>query len=425
MKNFNTKYNTQKTFSINNISFKFAQLKYKSMKQLKLLILSLLIFSTFNTIHAQDDEKGTRLNSIESVIPFITIAPDSRSGAMGDVGAATSPDIFSQHWNPAKYAFMEGQYGIATSFTPWLRNLVNDINLAYLSGYYRIDDKQTISGALMYFSLGNVRFTSGRDDDGWDVNPNEFSIDLGYSRMLSPNLSGALSLGFILSNIAPGGGVGLEEFKPGYSFKAGLSVYQQKEIQLSGLPGEFAWGVNISNLGTPISYTDNEEKNFIPTNLRVGTRMSIDMDDYNSFNLAFDINKLMVPTPPVYYQDSLDASGKKVIKDGREKPNSAIQSWIQSFYDAPDGFIEEWHEFMFSVGGEYWYRKQFAIRGGYFYEHETKGNRKYFATGVGLKLNVLTIDFSYLIPTAGRNNPLANTMRFSLSFDFDKFSNYR
>jgi hypothetical protein len=360
------------------------------------------------------------LNAIQTTVPFLTIAPDSRAGAMGDLGVATMPDVNSQHWNAAKYPFINGKAGVSLSYTPWLRNLVNDINLLYLSGFYRFNDKQVVSASLRYFSLGEVIF---RDMEGvlvGNYNPNEFSVDAGYSRLFSDYFSGALTLRFIRSDITGGGSIEGQQYNAGYSFAADLGFYYQHPLDLAGQNGEFAWGVNFSNLGTKISYTEGSDKQFIPANMRLGARYSIDLDEYNSLSLAVDLNKLLVPTPPIYYADSVDANRNPVIEYGRKAPSSLPMSWIQSFYDAPNGFKEEMSEIMISSGLEYWYRKQFAIRAGYFNESKNKGNRKYFAAGIGMKLNVFFIDFSYLISTSGRSNPLANTMRFTLGLNFNE-----
>jgi hypothetical protein len=360
------------------------------------------------------------LNAIQTTVPFLTIAPDSRAGAMGDLGVATRPDVNSQHWNAAKYAFVDGEFGVSLAYTPWLRNIVNDINLGYLAAYYRFDEKQVVSVSLKYFSLGEVIF---RDIEGvlvGNYNPNEFAVDAGYSRLFSDYFSGALVLRFIRSDITGGGSIEGQQYNAGYSFAADLGLYYQHPLELSGMNSEIAWGVNFSNLGTKISYTEGSDKQFIPANLRLGVRYTLDLDDYNSLSASVDLNKLLVPTPPIYYPDSTDLEGNPVVQYGRKIPSSLPLSWIQSFYDAPAGFKEEIHEIMISAGLEYWYRKQFAIRAGYFNEHETKGNRKYFAAGIGMKLNVFFIDFSYLISTSGRNNPLANTMRFTLGLNFNK-----
>ncbi|MBN2215214.1 MAG: type IX secretion system outer membrane channel protein PorV [Bacteroidales bacterium] len=363
---------------------------------------------------------GAEPNPIHSTVPFLTIAPDSRAGAMGDAGVATKPDASSQHWNAAKYAFLPGEMGFALSYTPWLRKLVNDINLAYLNFYKRFDDKQVLSASLLYFSLGDIVFRSDFGDYVGQYRPNEFTLDVGYTRLFTDNLSSALTLRFVRSDITGGGTVNNQEYNAGVSFAADLSMYYQKDIEIDGKPSQYAWGICLSNLGTKISYTDDTEKQFIPANMRIGGRMTMNLDDYNDISLALDLNKLLVPSP--MRQEIEDGDTNYY---GKTAPNSLPLSWIQSFYDAPGGFKEEIHEIMYSIGAEYWYRDQFAIRAGYFHEHETKGNRKYFAAGVGLKLNVFSLDFSYLIPTSGRNNPLANTMRFTLGLDFDKFREFR
>jgi hypothetical protein len=383
----------------------------------RLPILLGCFFGLLTTITAQNSGTITNkllgtLNTIQTTVPFITIAPDSRAGSMGDLGVATTPDVNSQHWNAAKYAFVEDRSGISISYTPWLRNIVNDINLAYLSAFYRLDTKQTISASLKYFSMGEVIFRDIEGEFVDNVTPNEFSFDVGYSRLLSDYFSVALVMRFIRSDIAGGGSYGGLDYNAGYSFGADLGLYYQHPVELGGLKSEFAWGANISNLGSKISYTEGSDKQFIPANLRLGARYTLDIDEYNSIALAVDLNKLLVPTPPIM-------SGDTVVY-GRKIPSSLPLSWIQSFYDAPDGFNEEMKEIMISTGLEYWYRDQFAIRGGYFHESENKGNRKYFAVGVGLKLNVFFIDFSYLISTSGRNNPLANTMRFTLGLNFSE-----
>ncbi|MFO7369994.1 MAG: type IX secretion system outer membrane channel protein PorV [Bacteroidales bacterium] len=355
---------------------------------------------------------GSKLNSIQTTVPFTTISPDSRAGAMGDLGVASSPDVNSQHWNAAKYIFNEDKAGVSLAYTPWLRNLVNDINLAYLSAFYRFDDRQAISGSLKYFSMGEIIFRDIEGVETGEYNPNEFALDVGYSRLLSEYLSAALVLRFIRSDITGGGSVDGQQYNAGYSYAADLGMYYQRPVELGGMDGEFAWGLNFSNLGTKISYTEGSDKQFIPANLRLGARYTLDIDEYNSFTLAADLNKLLVPTPPETSSDG------DTVLFGKKIPNSIPLSWIQSFYDAPGGFTEEMKEIMISVGVEYWYHDQFAMRLGYFNESDTKGNRKFFTAGIGLKFNVFFLDFSYLISTKGKNNPLANTMRFTLGMNF-------
>jgi len=369
------------------------------------------------------------LNVVKSVVPFLKIAPDSRAGTMGDVGAATSPDVNSMHWNPAKYAFIENDMGLAISYTPWLRNLIGDINLAYISGYKRIDRKQVVAASLLYFSLGNIIFTDIFGNNMGQFNPNEFAIDVAYSRAFSGKFSGGLAFRYIYSNLTGGAYVGSVQSKAGQSFAADVSTYFVDNIEFFEKDGKLAFGINISNIGTKLSYTENDNKEFIPINIRFGGAISIDLDGYNSITLTCDMNKLLVPTPPIYYTDSVDSNNELVIQYGKDPNVSVPIGMFRSFFDAPgviDGksgryvLKEELREITYSFGMEYWYNEQFAIRGGYFHEHESKGNRKFFSVGVGLKLNVFGIDFGYLIPVH-QNNPLANTIRFTLAFDFDGF----
>jgi hypothetical protein len=374
----------------------------------RLFLFGLGLILVINTSHAQKEYR-----QVYTTIPYLEITPDSRGGGMGDIGVATSPDLNSQSWNPAKYVLMKDKYGVTFSFTPWLRTLVNDINLAYLAAYYKFDDKQALSGSLKYFSLGEINFTN---DDGSPIGtftPNEYSIDMGYSRLFSEYFTGALALRFIRSDINGGGTANGQDYNPGYSYAADLGVYYQHPLNIQKQDGEIAWGLCLSNLGSKISYTNGSDKQFIPANMRLGVRYTLQIDDYNSLSGSVELSKLLVPTPGEYQGDTL-------LIGGYETPSSLPQSWIQSFYDAPGGFKEEMKEIVYSVGLEYWYREQFAIRGGYFHESEDKGNRKYFAVGIGLKMNVFSLDYSYLISTTGTSNPLANTMRFTLGFNFKK-----
>jgi hypothetical protein len=357
-------------------------------------------------------------NAISTVVPWLTIAPDSRAGAMGDAGVATSPDVYSMHWNPAKFAFIDGKGGVAISYIPWLRNLVPDINIAYLSGYYRIDKKQVLSGSLVYSSYGKIDFT---DETGFTqliVNPNEWSFDLGYSRLLSNVLSGGIAFRFIYSNLTHGYPSGGEDTKPGLSISADISTYYHKNINLFNKNGLFSLGLNISNIGAKMSYTNSQTSDFIPMNIRLGTALSFNFDSYNKISATIDLNKLLVPTPPLYYNNT------DSIIDGKDPNVSVPLAIFQSFYDAPGGFKEELQEISYSYGAEYWYNNQFALRAGYFHENTYKGNRKFFTAGAGFRLSGFTVDFSYLMPVAtGQNNPLARTLRFSLSFDSSALRN--
>ncbi|NPA45388.1 MAG: type IX secretion system outer membrane channel protein PorV [Chlorobi bacterium] len=387
------------------------------LKKSIVIFIILLNLSYINT-YAQVYANGQELNAITTGVPFLTIAPDARSGAMGDAGVATSPDANSIHWNPAKYAFIEDDITLNLSYIPWLRNLVNDINFQNISGSYRINENQVIGGSLMYFSLGSMDFTN---EIGTvlvqDANPNEFSLDLAYALKLSENMSGGIALRYIHSNLTAGfSQPGSAPTKAGNAVAGDISFYYKKALNLENKNGEFSFGVNISNLGSKISYSsDAYYDDFLPANLRIGAAYKLELDEYNSITATLDINKLLVPTPPVYGPDTT-ATGELVMH-GYDDDVSVPVGVFQSFYDAPGGFSEEMHELMYSVGLEYWYINQFAVRGGYFDEHETKGNRKYFTLGIGVKLNILNFDFAYVIPTAGRQNPLANTLRFTLGIN--------
>jgi hypothetical protein len=375
-------------------------------------IFVLISFAGTGRIFSQTGSED--LNAIQTVVPFLTIAPDSRAGGMGDAGVATTPDAFSMHWNPAKFAFIDGKGGIGISYAPWLRTLVPDINIAYLSGYYRIDPKQVISGSLVYSSLGDIPFTDEFGNEMLVGKPNEFSIDAGYSRKFAKKFGGGVAFRFIYSNLTGGYYSGGEPTKPGISFAADISGYYHDEITIFNKDGELAFGVNFSNIGSKMSYTNSQATDFIPMDLRIGTAGTIKLDKYNSLTLTLDLNKLLVPTPPKMENG--------VIVDGKDPNVSVPVAIFQSFYDAPGGFSEEMHEIMYSVGAEYWYNNQFALRGGYFNEHETKGNRKYFTVGAGFRMNIFTLDFSYLMPIT-QNHPLAHTLRFSLTFDFNSLRN--
>ena len=362
----------------------------------------------------------TTNNYIESAVPFLTIAPDSRSGAMGDVGAALSPDINSINWNSAKYAFIENEMGIAFSYTPWLRNLVGDIDLAFLSAYKRLDKSQVVAGSFRYFALGDIELTDENGEYYQTARPNEFAIDAAYARAFGKKFGGGIAFRFIHSDLSNGVSTSNVQTKAANAFAADISVYYNNKIKISDKEGILSFGMNISNIGTKMSYTfENVNKDFLPTNLKLGGALKIDIDDYNSLTTAIDLNKLLVPTPPIYSDTNRDS-----IIAGKDPNVPVIVGIFQSFYDAPGGFKEEIKEIMYSVGFEYWYRKQFAVRAGYFHESAEKGNRKFFTAGLGLRLNVFGVDFSYLIPQAV-NNPLANTLRFTLSFDLDSFRKLR
>jgi hypothetical protein len=366
------------------------------------------------------------VNPVETTVPFLTIAPESRGGGMADIGAATTPDVNSMHWNPAKYAFIDNKFGASFSYTPWLHSLVNDINLAYLSGYYKLGQQHTLAATLRYFSLGEVEFRNDQAELIKQAKPFEMAFDVAYARVFGKHISGGLAFRYINSNLASGATVNGVDSKPGWSLAVDASTFYTNNIKLGSKDAKLSFGLNISNIGKKISYGDDLHKEFIPTNMRLGGALAIDLNEYNSFTFAVDLNKLLVPTQPVYWPDSLDNNGNKVIRDGMDPNVSVVSGIFQSFYDAPgvpksngsrSVFKEELQEVTYAIGVEYWYHKQFAIRGGYFHENQYKGNRKFFTLGLGLRLNVFGIDFSYLVPT-NANNPLANTLRFTLIFDF-------
>ncbi len=358
-----------------------------------------------------------QINTITTAVPFLIISPDARAGGMGDAGVASFADANSIHWNASKLAFVDKKMGFAVSYTPCLRKLVPDINLAYVSFYTKLKGDQTIGASLRYFSLGNITFTDNAGNEIGQFNPNEYAIDVAYARKLSEFFSGGIALRYIHSNLTGGILVENNATKPGNSVAADISAtYRNTEMEIGGKDATLAVGLNISNIGSKISYTETGVKDFIPINLRLGPALTLKLNDYNELTFLVDFNKLLVPTPPIY-SDSL-SNGQPQILYGSDPDVSVAEGMFKSFSDAPDGFSEEMKEINIAGGMEYWYDKQFAFRAGYFYEHEDKGNRKYFTLGAGLKYNVFGLDFAYLIPTDQRN-PLENTLRFTLLFDFN------
>lgn len=356
-----------------------------------------------------------QFNPIHTGVNSLGIAPDSRGGGMGDLGVATEPDAASQYWNPAKYPFSIARAGVSMSYTPWLRKLVNDIDLAYLSGFYRIGDYQAVSASLRYFSLGEVpagQYTS--EDIGYNIHPYEMAIDVAYSRMLSETFSAAVALRYIYSDLAYKQD---EEVSPGSAFAADVALYYMNYIILGQRECMLSLGLNASNIGTKISYDGGNSSQFLPTNLRLGASLLVPMDDYNTIAFNFDANKYMIPTRPIRGEDEAQEDYQNRL-DREYNDISPIRGIFKSFSDAPGGFKEEMQEIQWSAGIEYAYRNQFFVRGGYHWEHENKGNRKYFAFGAGFKMNVFSLDASYLISTA-QSNPLDQTLRFTLGFDLD------
>jgi len=383
----------------------------KMMKLLRKVLFAAMILSFGVNSWAQDT-----YNAINTVVPFLSIAPDSRGGSMGDAGVATSPDVYSIYWNNAKYAFIDSKYGVGLAYTPWLRNLVNDISIANLFGYYKIDNNQVVSGGLTYSSLGDIDFTTDAGEYQTTYKPNEWALTAGYSRLFSDHFSGSVAFKFIYSNLTGGYSSTSTDSKPGTSVAADIAGYYVNDAALFGVPGEYALGFNIANIGSKMSYSESQNADFIPMNMKIGGSYTFFFDAYNKLTATMDINKLLVPTPPEYSATNPDS-----IVAGKN-PNIAVPVAIfRSFFDAPGGFSEELRELAFSFGAEYWYNNLFALRTGYFYENKTKGNRRYLTAGVGLRLSGFGLDFSYLVPVGQNNSPLANTLRFSLNFDSDSF----
>ena len=373
-----------------------------------MVILFAFYFSLL-TSSAQDDDKSTMFNPVEHAVISQTIAPDARGAGMGDVGVATDPDVNSQHWNPAKYPFCISRAGISLNYTPWLRKLVNDIDLAYLAGYYRIGDYSAISGSLRYFSLGEVFV-----DDGMTVKPYEMAIDLAYSLMLSEKISLAAAIRWIHSDLRYDYSA---DSKPASAFAADLAMYYNNYVMLGSRECQLGLGVNISNIGSKISYYGDDESQFLPANLRLGASLMVPIDEYNRFSIAADLNKLLVPTVPKQEEGESNSDYQERVR--REYSDvSSISGIFKSFSDAPGGFKEELEEIQWSVGAEYVYHDQFSLRAGYHHQSESKGNLKYFTVGGGFRMSVFSLDVGYVIATA-RSNPLDQTLRFTLAFDLD------
>jgi hypothetical protein len=371
----------------------------------KLTAIILILVGITQSTRAQDP-----INVVTTAVPFLRISPDARSAGMGEVAIATAPDANSSFWNLAKVPYNTSQGGISLSYTPWLKDILSDVYLAAAAGYYKFSDEQAISGSLRYFSLGNIQFTDNLGNDLNTFRPREFGIDVGYSRKLNERSGIGVGLKYIYSNLAQGPAAG-NNYKAASAVAGDLAYYYQGHNDLGQ---GWAFGAVLSNLGSKISYTDNaDQKDYIPANLGIGTTYKRVFNSANSLTFGVDLNKLLVPTPPS------DPATPQQLEDYRSK--SVISSWFSSFADAPGGFSEEIKEFQVSIGAEYWYNNQFALRGGYFYEDKTKGNRRYFTMGVGIKYNSFGLDFSYLLPSGSGvdRNPLSNTLRFSLHFSFD------
>ncbi len=392
-----------------------------------------ILFPISGNLHAQTTNLTTsqllgQLNTITTAVPFLMITPDSRAGGMGETGVATSPDVNSIHWNAAKLAFADKKSGIGISYTPWLRALVPDINLAYISFYSKIgkDKNSAFGGSMRYFSMGNITFTDVVGNTIGQFRPNEFAFDGAYARRLGNNFSASMTGRFIRSNLTNGISVANQDTKPGTTFAVDMGAYYHNdEIKVDGKKSILMAGVAITNIGGKISYSTSVNRDFIPINLRLGAGMLIHADEYNQVAFQLEFNKLLVPSPPVYALDSNGSpkvdpnTGQYVISAGKDPNVSVPQGMIQSFGDAPAGFKEELHEINICAGVEYWYNGIFAVRTGYFYESKYKGNRQFLTLGAGVKYHVFGLDFAYLIPTNGQRSPLQNTLRFTLTFDFD------
>ena len=377
------------------------------MKRLTIVVLSLL--AAFSNVVAQD-EKLSEFNQVEHAVISQTIAPDARAAGMGDVGAATDPDVNSQFWNPAKYPFCISRAGISLNYTPWLRQLVSDIDLAYLSGYYRIGDYSAVSGSIRYFSLGEVITAN----ESMTVNPYEMSVDVAYSLMLSENFSLAAALRWIYSDLRYDYS---EDSAPASAFAADIAMYYNNYFNMGNRECQLGLGLNISNVGSKITYYGDDRSQFLPANLRLGASLLIPVDVWNRFSISADANKLLVPTVPKQEEGESSADyQERVIREYSDV--SAISGIFKSFGDAPGGFKEELQEIQWSVGAEYVYHDQFSLRAGYHHESQNKGNRKYFTVGGGFRMNVFSLDVGYVISTA-QSNPLDQTLRFSLTFDMD------
>ncbi len=353
---------------------------------------------------------GSSNTAITTAVPFLTIAPDSRSGAMGDAGVALSPDVNATYWNPSKLTFLQDKDNLSASYSPWLRSLVPDVNLAFLSYAHKLDERNSVGGSIRYFNLGTIDLRDANASDLGTYKPNEFSIDGSFARKFGENFSMGLTLRYIHSSLANGAFIGSQQTKPANAAAADISLFSRNPTQQFGKDAVFAYGLDISNIGTKISYTAQGQKYFLPTNLRIGAANTWYLDDYNELTVTLDLNKLLVPTPPIR-----DENGN--IVKGKDDNVSVPAGFFQSFTDAPGGFSQELQEISYAGGLEYMYNKQFAIRAGYFYENPNNGNRQYITTGVGFKYEIFNLDFSYLVASQAKS-PLANTLRFTVTANF-------
>ena len=386
------------------------------MKDMAKIIISLMLALAALTVRAED--KRDMFNPINTSVTSQSIAPDARAAGFGDVGAATEADVNSQYWNPAKYPFSISRAGVGLNYTPWLRQLVSDMDLAYLSGFYRIGNYSAISSSLRYFSLGEVYINfNNLSEDNLTINPYELSFDVAYSLMLSEKFSIAAGLRWIYSDLTYNYS---DNSSPGSAFAADLAWYYQDYINLGSRECQLGLGMNVSNIGTKINFGGDDNSEFIPTNMRLGASLVVPVDEYNRFTIAADANKLLVPTYPKQFEgETTEDYQERVQKNYYDI--SSIRGIFKSFSDAPNGFKEELEEIQWSLGAEYSYNDRFAIRAGYHHESANKGNRKYFTVGAGFKMSVFSLDAGYVISTAA-TNPLDQTLRFTLTFDMDGLS---
>ncbi|WP_113651109.1 type IX secretion system outer membrane channel protein PorV [Pedobacter namyangjuensis] len=388
-----------------------------NLKYLRVIAPGFLFLTTFLSLSVKGQvvqpgtqTNGSQSNNIRTAVPFLLISPDARSGSMGDAGVAVLPDANAMGINPAKLAFLEKPYGFAASYSPWLKSLVPDINLAYISGFYKLDEVSTLGASLRYFSLGQIQLTDLFMQDLGIYSPNEFALDATYARRFGEEFSLGTTARYIYSNLTSGQFSAGQQTKAGTAFALDVSAFYKKPTVLFGKDAIVSAGANFSNIGTKMSYLETGGEQFLPTNMKIGGATTLIIDDYSQFTFALDFNKLLVPTQPIRNSNGDIIAGKD--------PDRSVPSGIfGSFSDAPGGFSEEIKEVSIGAGAEYWYNQQFALRAGYFYEAPQKGDRRYFTLGAGLKYNVFNIDFAYLLANP-QKSPLANTLRFSLLFNF-------
>ncbi len=398
----------------------FDFLKMKKMKKMKkTLTIAIFILTIIPKSFSQDQP-----NAITTAAPFLLIVPDARAGGMGDVGVATSADVFSQHHNPAKYAFINNQFSVAVNYTPWMRELVDDVFLGGVSFANRLDDRSAWAASFKYFTLGQIDLTDNAGNPIGKEKPNELSFDGTYALKLSENFSMGVTMRYIRSDFALK--VQNSDLKTVNTFGVDVSgFFQSEENNYGDFNGRWRGGFNISNIGPKVAYVDGGRENFIPTNLKLGGGFDFILDDYNKIALNLEFTKLLVPTPPIYGDADADPLTPDVIIAGQDDNVGFFSGMFQSFGDAPGGFSEEIKEFTYAIGAEYNYNDAFAFRTGYFHESEFKGARKYFTLGLGAKFNAINLDFSYLFNASDVNNPLENTLRFSLSFNLgDQYEDY-